>query len=122
MPIRFLFDEHLRVRLLAAVARHNAAGGHPIDATQVGDPPDLPLGTPDPDVLAWAAANDYVLVTRDVSTMTTHLVARLAAGGHSPGVIVFRSWLSIGQIVAELELIAHAGDPADYADTVTFIP
>ena len=42
MTIRFLFDENLDDPLRSAVARHNARGIDPIDAVQVGDPPDLP--------------------------------------------------------------------------------
>jgi hypothetical protein len=122
MPLRFVVDEHLRVRLPAAIMRHNLTGGLPIDAVQVGDPPDLPRGTPDPELLRWAEREGRILITRDVHTMPQHLADHLAAGRSSPGVFALRPSASMGQIVAFLELAAYAGDPADYADQVTFIP
>lgn len=54
--------------------------------------------------------------------MIAHLNAHLAAGHHSPGVMLVRQSASIGQLIAYLEIAAHAGDPADFADQVTFIP
>ena len=122
MPLRFVSDEHLRGKFPRAVRHHNDGGGHPVDLTTVGDPPDLPLGTPDPAVLAWAEENDRILITHDVGTMPGHLADHLAAGRHSPGVMVLRDGFSLAEIVAYLELAAHAGDPADYADAVTYIP
>lgn len=122
MALRFVLDEHLRRRLFGAILRHNATGGLPIDVTQVGDPADLPLGTLDPDLLVWCERNGYILVTRDTNTMLGHLTAHFAAGRHLPGLFVVRRGASLGRIVAFLELAAHAGDPADFADRVTYFP
>jgi hypothetical protein len=83
MALRFVVDEHLRVRLPAAIMRHNLAGGLPIDAVQVGDPPDLPRGTLDPDLLRWAEREGRILITRDVHPMPQHLADHLAAGRSS---------------------------------------
>ena len=58
VPLRFVFDEHMRGPLLHAVQTHNAKGNPTIDATQLGDPQDLPRGTLDPDFLIWAEHND----------------------------------------------------------------
>lgn len=122
MALQFLIDEQLRVRLLAAIRRHNATGGMYIDAVQVGDPSNLPRGTPDPVILIWSEREGRIVVTRDQSTMPVHLAAHLAAGHRSPGVLVVRAGASLGQIIAFLELAAHAGDPTDFAGAVTFIP
>jgi hypothetical protein len=54
--------------------------------------------------------------------MIADFIAHLAAGRHSPGLFVVRPGCSIGQIVAFFELSTYAGDPADYADQVKFIP
>jgi hypothetical protein len=120
--LRFLLDEHLRGPLWLAIQRHNVRGGLPIDVARVGDEPDLPLGSDDPTILLWAEREGRILVTEDVHTMPGHLTGHLQARHHSPGVFVVSIGSSIGQLVTWLELVAHAGDPADYADGITYLP
>lgn len=69
MAIRFVLDEHLRGPLWRAVQRHNARAEDPIDVVRVGDPPDLPLGSDDAAVLAWAERERRILVTCDKNTI-----------------------------------------------------
>jgi predicted nuclease of predicted toxin-antitoxin system len=78
MPLTYVLDEHLRQTLRRAIQRHNADGSFVIEVTQVGDPVDLPLGSTDPDILLWAEKEGRVVVTRDYSTMRSHLVVRFA--------------------------------------------
>jgi hypothetical protein len=122
MPLRFLLDEHLRGPLWSAIQRHNALGGLPLDAERVGDPPDLPLGSHDPDILLWTEREDRILLTEDRHTMPGHLAAHIQAGHRSPGVFIVALGCSIPQLVAHLVLVAHAGEPADYENVVTFVP
>jgi hypothetical protein len=122
MPSRYLLDEHLRGLLWHAVQQHNARGVDPIDVLRVGDPPDLPLGSIDPDILVWAEREGRVVLTFDRRTMPVHLTNHLKAGRHSPGVFVIRPLFPLPQVVDELALHAHAGDPLAYQDRVTFIP
>lgn len=88
MAIRFLLDEHLRGVLWNAIERHNRLGGLPIDAVRVGDPADLPLGSDDAVILAWAEKENRILVTLDRHTMSGNLAQHLATGRHSPGVFI----------------------------------
>jgi hypothetical protein len=121
--LTFVLDEHYRGLLAKAVGRHNALGrGHAIDFVCVGDLPDLPLGTQDPDLLIWGELNGRLIVTEDKGTMPTHFHSHLAAGRHSPGVLLVRLGTPMARLVAELELIAHVGDPADFWDQYQFIP
>src|SRR5262245_33446348 len=120
--LRFLLDEHLRGPLALAVLRHNAQGGLPIDAVRVGDPPDLPLGSDDPTILLWAEPEGRILLTEDVHTMPGYLAQHLQDGHHAPGIFVISTGCSIGQLVSHLELVAHAGEAADYEDTITYVP
>jgi predicted nuclease of predicted toxin-antitoxin system len=121
MPLTFVIDEHLRGPLLHAIHTHNAAGGPSVDAVQVGDVPTLPTGTRDLDILAWAEQNGRILVSQDYK-MPTHLAAHRRAGRTSPGVLLLRSRSQLADVVDMLAVIAHAGDPVDYANQCQFIP
>lgn len=122
MPLRFVHDELLRGPLWRAIGHHNVAGAYPIDAVRVGDPPDLPLRTQDPDLLIWSEREGRIIVSNDRRTLPAFLTQHLHAGQHSPGIIMIRTGFSLGQLVFELALIAHTGDPAYYADRHQFIP
>ena len=56
-----------------------------LDLVRVPDA--LPKGTPDLEVLAWAAAENRILITNDRNTMVGFAYQRLAAGASVPGVI-----------------------------------
>lgn len=122
MLIRFLLDEHLRGPLWHAIQRHNLRGGLPIDAVRVGDPADMPLGSDDPVILLWAEREQRILVTEDRNTMAGHLARHLQAGQRSPGVFLITCGCGIAEMVTYLELVAHAGDSADYENAITYVP
>src|SRR5262245_26050624 len=91
MPIAFVLDEHLRGKpIWQAIRRHNQAGGLPINATRVGDPGDLPLGSSDADILVWAERAGTIILTEDYQTFPAELVVHLLAGRSSPGLFVIR--------------------------------
>jgi hypothetical protein len=54
--------------------------------------------------------------------MAAHLARHLAAGGHSPGVIMVRPNARIVELLEALWLMAHAGHPDEFADVVTYVP
>ncbi len=120
--LRFLLDEHLRGPLSSAILRYNAQGGLAIDVVRVGDPPDLPLASSDPAILLWAERENRILLTEDVHTMPGHLADHLDAGRRSPGIFVISVGYSIKQLVAHLELVAHAGVADDYQDSIVYVP
>jgi hypothetical protein len=122
VALTFLLDEHFRGKLLRAIHQHNARGAFVIDAIGVGEPPDLPLGSTDPELLLWTEQSGRLLLTRDVNTMPGHFVLHLQTGHHSPGVLILRRGYSLTAVVAALALVAHAGYPADYFDQIDFIP
>jgi predicted nuclease of predicted toxin-antitoxin system len=67
----------------------------------------LPEGTPDPEVLAWAAAGNRVLITNDRNTMTGFAYQRVAAGEPVPGLIATTNEQSIGSAIRDILLIAE---------------
>src|SRR5947209_20370657 len=108
MPLGYVLDEHLRGLLWPAILQHNRTSPHLIDATRVGDPPDLPLGSPDPDILLWAERNGRILVSLDRKTLAVHLAAHLAAGHHSPGVFLIRPGVSLKDVTDFLYIASGA--------------
>src|SRR5689334_9868737 len=104
-PARYLLDEHLRGVLFDAISAYNAvAGADPIQADQVGDFSDLPLGSLDPAILSWAEREGRILVSCDRSTMAAHFWDHLAQGRHSPGLFLLPNSFAIPEILDDLAL------------------
>jgi hypothetical protein len=122
MALRYLLDEHFRGELWAAILHHNARSSDPIEVVRVGDPPDLPLSTPDSDILEWAEVSGRVLISRDRRTMIAELAAHLQAGRGSPGLFIVRPRARLADVLAFLVDAAHAGDEDQWRDQVTYIP
>jgi hypothetical protein len=122
MPLRYLLDEHFRGPLWRALQQHNAGGMYLIDVFRVGDPPDLPLGSLDPDNLLWAERNGCVVVSFDKGTMPGHLARHLQAGHHSPGIYLVRPNGTIPQVVDYLVSAAYTTAPALLRDHYEYIP
>ncbi len=83
----------------------------------------LPEGTPDPAVLAWAAAQNRVLITNDRNTMVGFAYQRVAAKGPVPGLIVTTNAQSIGAAIDDILLIAESLSEDEIRDqVVVFLP
>ena len=83
----------------------------------------LSEGTPDREVLAWAAAENRVLVTNDRNTMVGLAYLRVAAGQPVAGVIVTNNQQSIGAAIDDILLIAEYMPPEEIKDqVVVFLP
>jgi hypothetical protein len=83
----------------------------------------LPEGTPDLDVLAWAATENRILITNDRNTMVGFAYQRVAAGGPVPGVIVTTNEQSIGSAIDDILLIAECMPEVEIRDqVVVFLP
>ncbi|CAN5669204.1 hypothetical protein BH23PLA1_BH23PLA1_28850 [soil metagenome] len=67
----------------------------------------LPNGTTDPEVLAWAAAENRVLITNDRNTMVGFTYQRLAVGAPVPGLIVTTNAQSIGSAIDDILLVVE---------------
>lgn len=122
MPLRYLLDEHLRGPLWNAIRRHNRGGTNVLDVERVGDPEDLPLSTPDPEVLLWAEREDRILISEDKSTLPDHLAAHLASGHHPPGIMVPRPASPRRAVLEFLVLAAYASEPHEWRDAIRYIP
>jgi len=67
----------------------------------------LAEGTPDSEVLTWAAAENRVLITNDRNTMVGFAYRRVAAGESMPGLIATTNEQSIGLAIDDILLIAE---------------
>jgi predicted nuclease of predicted toxin-antitoxin system len=76
-----------------------------IDLVRVQDA--LPEGTSDTEILAWAAAENRVLITNDRNTMVGFACQRVAAGEPVPGLIAMTNEQSIGSAIEDILLIAE---------------
>lgn len=80
----------------------------------------LPEGTSDPEILAWAAAENRVLITNDRETMIGFAYERLASGDPLPGITTNER--SIGGSVDDILIIAECMEEGEIRDQVIFLP
>lgn len=114
--LRFLADEDFRHSIVDGLRQREPA----LDIITVNDVGLLHRS--DPDVLAYAADHDRVLLTHDERTMPGHLSDLLAAGRHSPGVIIVDQELATGRAIEAVLLVWEASGPEDWADQYNYAP
>lgn len=123
MPLKLLLDENLVSHaLLGAIAGHALAASQPLDVAGVGIVPAPPKGTSDPELVAWAATQDRILVSKDVKTLPSDLHAFVAAGTRSPGVIILRPRLSLQEILELFYLVSYSSDAANWENNCQWLP
>ena len=93
-----------------------------VDVRLVGDAEAPPRGTSDPNILMWIEHNNYTLVTKNRKTMPRHFTEHLTTGGHVPGVICIRKFVTMRELINILYLIWYASDAEEYRDRLVFIP
>jgi hypothetical protein len=114
--IRFLSDEDFNRRILRGLRRRLPA----LDIVRVQD---VGLITrPDPEVLEWAAKENRVLLTHDVTTMSKHAFDRVNDGLPMPGVIEISQETPIGEAIEELILIVECSLENEWHNQVIFLP
>ena len=114
--MRFLADENFNNRILQGVLRENS------DFNMIRVQDIEVYGADDPAVLAWAAQENRILLTRDVNTLIDFAYDRVRAGLPMPGVIEIRQQVSIGQAISELLLLIGASEASEWENRVTFLP
>lgn len=79
-------------------------------------------GKADVELLHWAALANRVIVTHDVSTMTSDAIHLVESGRPMAGVILVPEVLSIGIAVKNLEVLLKTTSEANIRDQVTYLP
>jgi hypothetical protein len=90
-----------------------------IDLVRVQDA--LPEGTRNPAVLAWAAADNRVLITNDRNSMVGLAYGRVAAGEPLPGLIATTDEQSVGSAIDGILLIAENMPEDEIRDTIVVV-
>ena len=118
-PPRFLADANFNLRVVAGLRRRQPQ-------VEVMTARDLDLReTPDPELLAYAAMQGWILLTHDRKTMPGHFrvfLASLGEGEHSPGVIWIAQQSPIGRAVEELLEIWSCSSHDEWRDQFTYLP
>ena len=79
-------------------------------------------GVDDPEILAWAAQENRILLTHDVETITKFAYERIAAGLPIAGVFEIRQSVPIGMAIEEILLIIEYSEQQEWAGNVHFLP
>ena len=73
-------------------------------------------------ILEWAAKEDRVLVTHDVTTITNFAYERVRAGKPMPGVIEVDDDLPIGQAINDILLVVECSERGEWEGQIIYIP
>jgi hypothetical protein len=115
--LRLVSDADVHGEIVRGLRRRRSK----IDLVRVQDA--LPEGTPDLAVLAWAAAENRVLITNDRKTMVGFAYQRVAAGEPVPGLIATTNEQSIGSAIDDILLVAECMSEIEIRDhVVVFLP
>ncbi len=79
-------------------------------------------GADDPDILAWAAANNRIVLTHDRATMSDHAYARAAAADTMAGVFILNDRLPIGRAIEEILLLNECTEQAEWSGRAVHVP
>jgi hypothetical protein len=113
---RFLADEDFKLEIVRGVRRIDPSASL-ISVRDVGL-----SGHPDPEILAYAAANGLIILSHDTNTMTKYAYARLGAGQPMAGLFLVEQTDPIGPTIENIALILQASEAEDWIGSVQFLP
>jgi predicted nuclease of predicted toxin-antitoxin system len=115
--LRLATDADVHGDIVRGLRRRNPS----IDLARVQDA--LASDAPDPEVLAWASAENRVLITNDRNTMIGFARKRAEAGEPVPGLIVTTNEQALGEAIDDILLIAEYMSEDEIRDQlVMFLP
>jgi hypothetical protein len=79
-------------------------------------------GANDPDILAWAAENQRIVLTHDRATMSDYAYERVAAGEAMAGVFVLNDRFPVGRAIEEILLMATCTEQAEWTGRAVHLP
>lgn len=78
-------------------------------------------GIPDPEVLAFAADEDRILVSHDFGTLPKHF-RQFTRSRRSPGVLLVRQDLPVGEAIETLLLVWEASEADEWVNRLCLLP
>ena len=114
--MRFLADENFDNTILGGLRRLLPT----LDIMRVQDTEIF--GAADPEVLAWAAQQDRILITHDAHTLIGFAYERVKASLSMPGVIEVASTLPVGMAIEHLTIMIGASTSEDFESQVKYVP
>lgn len=79
-------------------------------------------GKADPEVLAWALAENRILLTHDVRTIPALALEWLNDNCPIPGIFLINQTAAVGQVIADLLLIIDASEQSEWDGTIHYLP
>lgn len=114
--IRLLSDEDLNDRIVRGLRRLEES----IDIVCVRE---VGLtGKHDSEVLAWAAAENRVLLTHDAATMIRFAYLRISENLPMPGLVAISQFAAIGDVIDDIAVLAGASTEGEWAGQVIYVP
>ena len=111
-----LADENFNNNIIRGV-RRRAFDADIVRAQDVGL-----TGTKDPTVLEWAARNQRVLLTHDVSTITAFAYDRIRESKPMPGVFEVSRKVPLSLAIEEVHLLATCSVAGEWEGQVRYLP
>ncbi|MBE7560789.1 DUF5615 family PIN-like protein [bacterium] len=106
--LRLLADENFNEEIVRGLILRVVDAGHG--------------GMSDAEILAWAAANDRIVLTHDHATMPRQAYERVSRGGPMSGVFLLRDRLAIGQAIEEIVLMLECSEQDEWTGCVVYLP
>jgi len=114
--LRLLIDENFDNDIVRGLLRRTTQ----VDMVRVQD---VGLaGAADPDILAWAAQENRILLTHYIETITKFAYERIALGLPMSGVLEIRQIVPIGTAIEELLLIVECSEQSEWEGQVHYLP
>jgi predicted nuclease of predicted toxin-antitoxin system len=114
--LKLLADENIDSRIIDGLLRRVPD----LDIVRVQD---VGLRTQDdPTILAWAAEEDRLLMTHDVSTMTDFANQRVARREKMPGIIEIKTNPPIGSTVEDILTIVECSFEGEHEGQTIYLP
>lgn len=114
--LRFAADENFNNQIIRGLIRRLPN----LDLVRIQD---VGLsGADDESVLNWTAANDRILLTHDVTTLTRWAIIRIEQGQTMPGVFVASRSLAVGIVIDELVLLAECSLVDEWVGRILYLP
>jgi hypothetical protein len=114
--LAFASDENFNNDIVRGLRRRNPD----LDIVRVQD---VGLsGAVDPAVLAWAAQEDRISLTHDVSTITRYAYDRVRAGKSMPGVFEVSRNVAVRVAIEDILLLAEVSIENEWRCQVRYLP